>query len=174
MFKNQFGSKIYLTLFQSEDISSEYISWLNDPEVTQYSNQRFINHSSESSNIYLKSFAGTPNLFLAIKDLSSKEMIGTMTAYISEHHKTVDIGILLGNKNYWGQGIGFDAWSTLINWTTNQNYRKVTAGAVAVNKTMIALMERSGMQFEGLKVDQEIINGSPSDILFYGKFLNVN
>jgi len=38
---------------------------------------------------------------------------------------------------------------------------------------MIALMEKSGMKFEGLKKDQEIINHSSVDILFYGKFLNV-
>ena len=173
MFENQYGLKIYLTLFKREDINPEYISWLNDPEVVQFSNQRFVKHTHQSSVNYFQGFEGTPNLFIAIRDISSKKIIGTMTAYISEHHQTVDIGILLGNRDYWGMGIGFDAWSTLIKWTKNANYRKVTAGAAEANKPMIALMEKSGMEFEGSKKDQEIINYSPSNLLFYGKFLNV-
>jgi len=173
MFENQYGSRIYLNLFKLDDITPEYISWLNDREVVQFSNQRFFKHTSNSSVNYFQGFEGTPNLFIAIRDISSKKNIGTMTAYISEHHKTVDMGILLGNREYWGVGIGFDAWTTLIKWARNANYRKVTAGAAAVNKPMIALMEKSGMDFEGLKKDQEIINHSPADILFYGKFLNV-
>ena len=95
-----------------------------------------------------------------------------MTAYISEHHQTADIGILLGNRDYWGKGIGFDAWATLVKWAS-ANFRKVSAGAVAVNKPMIALMEKSGMEFEGLKKHHEIVNDCPTDVLFYGKFSDV-
>ena len=172
MFENQYGSKIYLTLFEHKDITPEYIGWLNDKEVVKFSNQRFLIHTIESSVNYLQSFEGTSNLFLAIKDLSSKQTIGTMTAYISEHHQTVDIGILLGNRDYWGKGIGFDAWATLVKWAS-ANYRKVSAGAVAVNEPMIALMEKSGMEFEGLKKHHEIVNDSPTDVLFYAKFSDV-
>jgi len=172
MFENQYGSKIYLTLFEYKDITTEYIGWLNDKEVVKFSNQRFLVHTLESSVNYLQSFEGTSNLFLAIKDLSSKQTIGTMTAYISEQHQTVDIGILLGNRDFWGKGIGFDAWSTLVKWA-NSNYRKVTAGALAINKPMIALMEKSGMEFEGLKKNHEIVNDCPTDVLFYGKFSDV-
>ena len=172
MFENQYGSKIYLTLFEYNDITPEYIGWLNDKEVVKFSNQRFLIHTLESSVNYLQSFEGTSNLSLAIKDLSSKQTIGTMTAYISEQHQTVDIGILLGNRDYWGKGIGFDAWSTLVKWASS-NYRKVTAGAVAINKPMIALMEKSGMEFEGLKKNHEIVNDCLTDVLFYGKFSDV-
>ena len=172
MFEDQFGSKIFLTQFLSDDITHEYIGWLNDPEVVKYSNQRFLEHTFESSEKYLKSFEGTPNLFIAIKELSTKRMIGTMTAYISIHHQTVDIGIMLGNRSYWGQGIGLEAWTILLNWAKVSNYRKATAGAAAVNKSMINIMEKSGMQFEGLKVKQEIIGHSQIDLLFCGKFLN--
>ena len=93
MFEDQYGSKVYLTLFALDDITPEYIGWLNDKEVVKFSNQRFFKHTYKTSVNYLQSFEGTSNLFLAIKDLSSKQTIGTMTAYISEHHQTADIGI---------------------------------------------------------------------------------
>ena len=172
MFEDQYGSKVYLTLFALDDITPEYIGWLNDKEVVKFSNQRFLKHTYKSSANYLQSFEETSNLFLAIKDLSSKKTIGTMTTYISEHHQTADIGILLGNRDYWGKGIGFDAWATLVKWAS-ANYRKVSAGAVAVNKPMIALMEKSGMEFEGLKKHHEVVNDCSTDVLFYGKFSDV-
>ena len=53
------GSEIYLLPFENSDITSEYISWLNDPEVVRFSNQRFIRHTIKSSQIYLKSFKNT-------------------------------------------------------------------------------------------------------------------
>ena len=65
MFKNQYGSKIYLTLFELQDITPEYIGWLNDQEVVKFSNQRFFKHTHKTSVNYLKSFEGTSNLFLA-------------------------------------------------------------------------------------------------------------
>ena len=50
------GKRIYLTLFKEQDITSEYISWLNNTEVTKYSRQRLIKHNLASSKEYLKSF----------------------------------------------------------------------------------------------------------------------
>ena len=48
--------------------------------------------------------------------LSDDRQIGTMTAYISVHHGTVDVGIMIGAKSVWGEGYGQDAWNTFVNW----------------------------------------------------------
>ena len=94
-----------------------------------------------------------------------------MTAYISEHHGTVDVGIMIGNKSTWGLGYGQDAWDTLTNWLLEQkNIRKLTAGTLACNYGMIKLMERSGMTLEAVRKSQEIVDSQPVDLLYYSKF----
>lgn len=165
------GAKITLRTFTASDITEQYLGWLNDPEVTRYSNQRFVTHTEESSKKYQETFKGSPNLFLLMQDANSNEAIGTMTGYISEEHRTADIGILLGNRNYWGKGMGLDAWSTFMEYLLEErNLRKVTGGTVKSNTAMVRIMERSGMSLEGTRVRQMLYDNKEEDIVLYGKF----
>lgn len=165
------GAKVMLDSFTAADIGDAYIGWLNDPEVVRFSNQRFRTHSAESCRAYLASFAGSENLFLAIRRRDDGVHIGTMTAYRSIPHGTADIGIMVGERSCWGGGYGQDAWDTLLAWLLGRgDVRKVTAGTLACNTGMVRLMERSGMTLEGTRRAQELVEGEPQDIVLYGKF----
>lgn len=165
------GQKVVLRPFEQSDITSEYIAWLNDPEVVRFSNQRFIKHTESSCRAYLESFQNTSNLFLSVRTQSDDLAIGTMTAYVSTQHGTVDIGILIGRKSIWGSGAGQDAWSTLVTWfIEKQRIRKVTAGTLSINKAMVQIMERSGMHIEAIRPNQELLDGEPVSIHYYGKY----
>jgi len=167
------GEVTRLLPFNESNITSTYISWLNDPLVVRFSNQRFKHHSKESSFEYLASFQGTDNLFISIRSLSGEEAIGTMTVYKSKQHSTADIGILIGNKSIWGKGYGLDAWKTLSHWLINScNVRKITAGTLSGNIGMKTIFERSGMKFDGARVGQEIVEGFPMDVIYYARFSN--
>lgn len=168
-FNQLTGSKILLRPFLQSDITPDYISWLNDPEVVRYSNQRFIKHTEESCRAFWGSFQDTSNLFLSVRRKSDSLPIGTMTAYFSQHHGTVDMGILIGQKSVWGMGYGQDAWETLLWWLNSRGIRKVTAGTLSCNKPMKRIIEKSGMCFEGLRRQQEIVGGVAYDLLYYGK-----
>lgn len=165
------GRQVALAPFTAEDITARYISWLNDPRVVRFSNQRFRRHDRASCESYLASFAGTANRFFSIRRLSSGEAIGTATAYVSQHHATVDAGILIGDPSVWGRGLGQDAWDTLTSWCMAQpGMRKLTAGTLDCNTGMIRLMERSGMELEAVRRAQELVDGQPHDLLYYARF----
>lgn len=166
-----FGSKVLLIPFCAEDISIQYISWLQDHNVLRFSNQRFFEHNIESSHKYLASFAQTDNLFLSLRNLEDGCAIGTMTAYASLHHGTVDMGILIGDRRVWSRGLGQDAWNILLNWLLcNPRVRKVTAGCAIGNMGMVRLMKKSGMLYEATLYKQELIDGKPHDIVYYARF----
>lgn len=165
------GKKVKLTRFGERDITDDYIGWLNDPEVTRFSNQRFVRHDRESCGRYLASFEDTQNLFVSIRRLDDDRAIGTMTAYVSPHHGTADIGILIGDRSVWGAGYGQDAWDTLLEFLATQpGMRKLTAGTLACNVPMIRLAENSGMELEGRRRAQELVEGEPVDMLYFAKF----
>jgi ribosomal-protein-alanine N-acetyltransferase len=165
------GKKITLKVFTTEDITEDYIAWLNDPIVMQYSNQRFLNHTPESCVKYLNSFENTANIFMVIRDCTTGCSIGTLTAYVNKIHRTADVGILIGNSKYWANGFGYDAWSTFHDWLFREvGLRKLTAGALSCNRAMIRLMEKSGMTLEGVRTNQECFGDDYADILLYGKF----
>ena len=165
------GSRVLLRPFCLEDVTDRYIGWLNNPKVVRFSNQRFLTHDRGSCQRYLESFTGTDNHFLSVRRLDTEQAIGTMTAYVSMHHGTVDVGIMIGDSSVWGGGYGQDAWNTLINWLLSQDaIRKLTAGTLSCNIAMIRIMERSGMQLEATRKSQEIIEDVPQDILYFAKF----
>jgi RimJ/RimL family protein N-acetyltransferase len=102
----------------------------------------------------------------------SEQTIGTLTAYRNLHHGTADIGILMGERSVWGQGLGADAFGTLCDWLALQpGVRKLTAGTLAGNQGMVRVAERSGMQLEAVRRAQELVDGQPQDMLHFARFV---
>jgi RimJ/RimL family protein N-acetyltransferase len=171
------GARVRLRPFTAADITERYIGWLNDPAVVRYSNQRFLRHTRESCERYLAGFAGSPNLLVSLRvsgaaaGSEGERAVGTLTAYRSPHHGTADVGILLGERAVWGQGVGLEAWQLFTDWLlATPGLRKVTAGTLACNRAMLAVAERSGMQREGVRRAQEIVEGVATDIVHFARF----
>ncbi len=165
------GSKIYLEYFSESCIKDEYISWLNDPEIVRFSNQRYSNHTVDTSLQYLSSFRDTDNLFLAIRMIDTAKLVGTINAYVDLRHGVADMGIMIGDREQWGNGIGLDSWSTLMQYLFDgANLRKVTGGTLRPNEGMVQVMLRSGMHLEAVREKHSMLEDVPTDIVLYSKF----
>ena len=170
--KNIFESgRLRLRPFLESDINQHYIDWLNDPEVVRYSNQRFSTHSIASSQGYLQSFIGTNNLFLAIEEKFSGNIVGTLTIYNNSNHQTADVGIMVGDKTVWGYGYGKEAFLTVVDVLLNTyGVRKVTAGTLSSNVAMVKIMIGAGLTLEATRKSQELLDGHPVDVVYYARF----
>jgi ribosomal-protein-alanine N-acetyltransferase len=165
------GSEVALRPMRPSDLTAAYIGWLNDPAVVRFSNQRFKTHTHDSVAAYLASFVGTANHFLSIRSLNDDQPIGTMTAYLAMPHGTADMGIMLGDSRFWGKGLGRDAWRSLMDFLLVQKHlRKVTGGTLRCNTGMVCIMEQTGMSLEGVRSAQEIVEGTPQDVLYFARF----
>ena len=97
--------------------------------------------------------------------------VGTMSVYISTAHETADIGIMIGDRTCWGDGIGGDAWNTILTWLLDVvAIRKATGGCLRDNKGMAKIMINSLMQTDGVSIEQELVDGQPQDIMYFAKF----
>jgi len=161
------GQKVTLHAFTEADITPAYVGWLNDRELMRYSNQRFRSHSAGSCRDYLASFAGSGNLFMAIRHAG--HLVGTMTVYRAPLHGTADIGLLVGAGGQ-GQGWGRDAWGTMLAYLLQSGTRKVTGGTLRCNTAMVRIMQGCGMEADGVRVGQELVDGQPQDILYFARF----
>ena len=161
------GSVVELRSFSKENLTDSYLGWLRDPNLMRFSNQRFRTHNINSCRAYLDSFTGTDNLFLAIYHESV--FIGTMTAYRSVVHGTADIGLLI-SAGVQGKGYGKDAWATLMAHLLTNGARKVTGGTLRCNTAMVRIMLGCGMQADGVRAGQELVDGVAHDMLHFAKF----
>lgn len=165
------SARVSVRPFSAADISATYLAWLRDPAVVRFSSQRFRIHTLESCQAYLASFSESTNHFLAICDQNSGAMLGTMTVYRSVPHGTADIGIMVGERQVWGQGIGAEAFCLVLSaLRTSGVIRKVTAGTLAANQSMVRIMEQAGMQHEATRQAQELLDGVPVDVVYYATF----
>ena len=165
------GKHVLLRTMHSSDITPALVDWLNDPLVVKHSNQRFVQHSQASCLRYLASFEGSPNLYASVRLRSTDRAVGTITAYRSLQHGTADIGILMGERNFWGKGLGADAFGTLAGWLAAQpGMRKLTCGTLACNQSMVAVAQRVGFVREAVRVGQELVGGQPTDLVYFARF----
>lgn len=158
--------------FQERHLTERYVSWLNDPEVVKYSEQRHKRHTLASCRAYFESFAGSSNCFLAI-ELDAPELghVGNMGVAVDTANRVADLSILLGDRRAWGTGVASRAWSgVLAELLGGQGMRKVTGGTMAANEPMLKLMARSGMQIEGERKRQFLLQGREVDLVMAAAF----
>src|SRR3990172_823251 len=107
------SARIFLTPLTR--VHQHHVDWLNDSEVTRYSEQRHQRHTRASVEHYLKTLANNKSHIWAIFDEDIMH-IGNITADIDCNNRIADLGILIGNKKVWGKGYGTTAWLMVLNW----------------------------------------------------------
>ena len=144
---------IRIVNFQTHHLTSRYVSWLNDPEVVQFSEQRHREHTLLTCANYFESIQQSNGHFLAIETtVDGLGHIGNIGVSIDPHNLIADISIIIGEKKAWGKGFGSIAWNAVLKeMLKNQGLRKITAGTMSVNEPMLRLMNRSGMHVESIR-----------------------
>jgi [ribosomal protein S5]-alanine N-acetyltransferase len=164
--------RLRIVPFSGEHLTPRYASWLNDPEVVHYSEQRHRLHTPETCHQYFESFAGTPHFFWAVlvKD-SPLGHIGNLNAHVDRANRLADVGILIGERRAWRRGYGLEAWRAVCGYLLGEaGLRKVTAGAMAANTAMLRIMENSGMIEDGRRIRHYLLDGREVDIVHAALF----
>ena len=95
------------------------------------------------------------NIFCAVHERHTDLFVGTCKiGGINDFSGIADIGIMIGEKRFWGKGIGSETVSLLSNYAFNElNLRKLTGGAMSSNKPMLNIFDRLGFIRFGSRVD---------------------
>lgn len=84
--------------------------------------------------------------------------IGTISlTEINNHHKIAEIGIVIGDKNYWGRGVATEVISDLVNYSfSNLNIEYISANVEEGNVPMQKVFEKVGFKKDGLFVGARV------------------
>ena len=127
-----------LSNFKKKNITSEYLSWVNNKKLLRYSrNQSVINF--QKANSYINQHDNKNKLFLLIKDKRKNKNIGTLTIYVDPIFKIANIGILIGNKNYLNKGYGYKIYKLVIKHLFKLKIHKIIIGTRKENIPMIKI-----------------------------------
>ncbi len=165
------GEKIYLRGLERTDLEGEYFDWLNDREVTKFLDSGFFPNTMEKMEEYYSNIALSPNnLMLAIIDKESDKHIGNIKAGpINWVTGVASLGIMIGNKEFWGRGYGTEAIRLVLDYAFKSlNLHKVTAGIVANHQASIRAFQKAGFEIEGRAKSQFFLDGEYCDSLYLG------
>lgn len=164
--------RLLITAFSERYLSPRYVGWLNNPDVTRFSEQRHRTHTMESCRGYLESFESTPNYFWALLETGQGFLhIGNVNAYVNPIHETADVGILIGEMSVWGKGYAVETFEAVIRYLIEGlGLRKVTAGTLRANAQMVRVMEKAGMIEDGIRKRHYLWNGTETDMIHMAVF----
>lgn len=141
--------RLNIKVLQPEDITEEYISGLNDPEVNYYLEVKRNRQTFESVKSFVLDNAHSFNsLLFGIFLKTSNYLIGTVRlSGISFFHYHLGMGICIFAKQYWGKGYGVESVSRIKKFVFNDmrmNY--IDAGVYSQNMSSVKLFERAGFE----------------------------
>lgn len=165
-------NRLCITPFGEQHLTDRYIGWLNNKALMLYSEQRHRQHNIETCRAYLSSFKSTPHYFWAIETNENDiGHIGNINAYVDEHNKLADIGIVIGEEGARKKGYGVEAWKAVCTFLFNElSIRKITAGTMAENSAMLKIMQQAGMTDDGVRSRHYLHNGQEMDIIYMALF----
>lgn len=155
----------------------QYLQWVRDYDVVKTLNK--VDYLRPVSFEELKQYCqkliqSTEDMFFAIYENKNQHFIGTLrVSRINWHNRVADIGIMIGNKKYWGQGIASDAIQVISHYLFNKcGLRKLTAGFMAINPAMGKAFLKVGFKHEGTLREQNYFEGQYVDHIYMGCFSN--
>jgi len=165
------GEKIYLRGLEEKDIEGKYFQWFNDSEVCKYNDHfRFPNNKQKMVSYLETIFASNNNLVLAIVQKKDDVHVGNISLQnIDWINRNAEFAILLGEKEYWGQGIAEEAGELIIAHGFEElGLVRVCCGTSENNIGMQKLALKLGMQEEGRRKKAIFKSGDYLDIIEYG------
>jgi len=165
------GKNIYLRKVRISDGNEQYRKWMEDPEINQFLESRFEKWPVKKLKKYIKNVNKNPDyLFLAIIHKTSKKRVGNIKlGPINRRHKFADIGIIIGEKEFWGKGLASEAIRLITDYAFNKlKLHKLTAGAYISNLGSTRAFEKVGFKIEGVKKKHYFYNGTYVDAVLLG------
>lgn len=153
--KKMIGSKCYLSPIKTED-AEKYAMWINDEEVSDNLTMSSMSLSAETEYEILQRISKEHNY--GIIDLQTDSLIGsTGLSGIDYIHRSANLGIFIGNKEFWNKGYGVEALSLLINYAYKKlNLHNLSLNVYSFNKRAIACYTKIGFKKAGV-IRQSII-----------------
>jgi len=146
------GERVYLRKLSLTDVSPSYCGWLNNEEVNKYIGTKSCT-MTELKNYVLQKFNNPDCLFMGIFDKKSNLHIGTVKLEpIDWRKKEARFGLLIGNKNYWGKGIGVEATRLVVDYAfSKMGLNRIIVSAYLENKPAVKVYEKSGFKVDEIK-----------------------
>jgi len=162
------GRRVRLRAIERSDILT-FVRWFNDPEVTQYLQMCMPMSQAEEERWFEAQLTCSDKRVFGIETLDG-QLIGNLGLHdLDWKERCAVLGIVIGEKDYWGKGYGTDAVHTAL-WFAfeHMNLHRIQLSVYAYNKRAVRCYEKSGFRHEGRMRSKHFFSGEYHDELIMG------
>jgi len=144
-----YGEKTRLRRVEREDIPT-FVRWFNDPEVREYLAVYQPFSTAKEEKWFEGQLEDSASELYAIETGDGVHIGNIGLHSINWRERNTELGIIIGEKEYWGQGFGSDAIRTILRFAFEEmNLRRVFLRVRHDNARGIRAYEKCGFQHEG-------------------------
>lgn len=167
------NDRIYLRPLRIEDITDEYISGLNDPEVNRFlvNVRQTVQTQKSVEKFVISNMEGQSGIFFGIFIKNSQEpFIVTIRVHgIDFFHYTASVGICIFAKGAWKKGYAFQALRLVKDYLFGLlGLHYLEAGVYAKNTGSIRAFRRGGFSDIHRVKNKYRFEDSFADVIFFG------
>ena len=169
-----YGEKVCLRAYRQEDIEIA-TSLVNDKELKKFLAPGIpFPMSPWEEESWVKSQNGNQNgeYNFAIEDIETKKYIGGCGIHnVNWLTRVAVVGIMIGDKEYWGKGYGTDAMKVLMKFIfEDMNINKIRLSHFSFNQRAKRCYEKCGFHVEGILKDEIFKEGKYYDEIIMSAF----
>ena len=164
-----YGDRIRLRAAEHDDLP-RFVAWLNDPEVRQFLLIQWPMSLAQEERWFESMQKEPVSEQVLVIEVDTGE--GWMPLGNTSFHKidwvsrSAEIGIFIGEKLYWNQGIGRESVRLMVHYGFNTlNLNRVYLRVFEHNVRGIRSYEHAGFQHEGRLRQAQFIDGQYRDVL---------
>ena len=164
------GRGVYLRALERCDVERMQ-KWINDPQIGEFLVFHFpYSLDQEMAWFDNKQKPNDRGVVLGIVDRETDRHIGNVGLHgIDWVNSVAEIGIMIGEKEYWSRGLGTDAIETMLRYAfSDLNLEKVFLRVYGFNKRAIRSYEKCGFVVEATLRDDVFKKGSYHDTIVMG------
>jgi len=164
------GNNLFLSVLLEEHATDKYAGWLNDSYVNNYLETREVS-KTDLVNYINEKFLSDNSLFFGIFFKENSEHIGNIKLEPIDFDKEqATLGIIIGEKEYWGRGLATEATNSLVDYAFSVlGLKEVRLGVVSENKAAIKVYAKCGFKVFEIKEKAIDHNGEKFDQVFMRK-----
>lgn len=171
-FKPLFNGKLVRLAAPQPDDHVYFARWSeNDDYLRVMDNDPARPMNPETHAQWEQGFISSPNTYhFRLRTLSDDRLIGMVAlGGIEWTNQTANLGIAIGDPQYWSKGYGTDAIRLILGYGFRElNLHRITSSTISYNVRSIKVHEKVGFKREGIERERVQREGQRYDVIHFG------
>ncbi len=159
------GHHVVLVPIEKEHLPN-YVRWFADAEVLAYFGSYLPMNLADEESWY-EAQNQNPNVVNFAIEVASQHIGGTGFFDLNNRHQRAEVGLFIGEKSFWNQGLGQDVLKTMVAYGFDYlNLHRIYLRVFPENERAVRAYEKVGFVHEGRFRQVEWRHGRWYDLLY--------